>query len=111
MPDWQEFERQMQPARDLAATVKSTIDQNLENLEDIKAAVTIAKEVLRNAEHRMLDYEELIAAALASALGIEGIELGWHVCKHSPTKQCFYDAVLDHCCDSCLMCGQPDERK
>lgn len=36
--------------------------------------------------------------------------LGWY-CETSPTKTCQYDEENDPACDSCIYCGDPDERK
>lgn len=34
-----------------------------------------------------------------------------HNCSTSPTDYCAFDIDVDPCCDDCLFCGQPEERK
>ena len=39
------------------------------------------------------------------------ISFGYWECKDSPTDKCVYGFLYDHANDSCIYCGEPDERK
>jgi len=39
------------------------------------------------------------------------IQIGDWDCHESPIGVCFYNAQEDPCLDTCLVCGDPDERK
>ena len=49
---------------------------------------------------------------LRATLTVNNIELGqsWE-CPTSPTSHCIYNRDDDPCCDSCVCCGHPEERK
>lgn len=39
------------------------------------------------------------------------VKIGSWDCEQSPIGKCVYDIVEDEHCDSCVFCGEPDERK
>lgn len=39
------------------------------------------------------------------------IQIGDWYCDKSPFGICAYDLDEDSCCDECIYCGEPDERK
>jgi hypothetical protein len=39
------------------------------------------------------------------------IEIGYWDCPTSPIGVCFYNSHEDPCSDTCLVCGDPEERK
>lgn len=111
MPDWLELQDDLAPVRAKVAGAKAAIDAAKEARDQLEPEVIAARVVLRNLEHKQMDYAEKIAAILATTLGIDSVELGFHGCEHSPTGKCFYDALNDYCSDSCITCGSPSERK
>lgn len=110
LPEWQECEDQLAPIRAKAALAKPVIEKSTQRKKKLEEQVRDAEAALRHAIHALDDHEDEIASELALQLGIECVDLGDWECEHSPTGHCFY-AETDHCNDSCLMCGQPDERK
>ena len=42
---------------------------------------------------------------------VDDLDIGGHECKESVLGVCVYDAIEDPSWDSCLVCGQPNERK
>lgn len=105
------FQRAMAPARAQAAKVGVRIKENAGKVEKLKAAAEEAERLAREAQDEVDAWNSDISQELAEALGIDYVALGNYACKHSPTGKCFYDDDTDPGYDSCLMCGNPSERK
>ena len=111
LPDWQECEDQLAPIRLKAANAKCMIDASSKLRSAINEAIEVSQKTLRNLENRQMNLDGEVCVELARVLEIDSVELGSHKCHHSPTGKCFYNEDEDPCNDSCLVCGQPDERK
>ena len=46
----------------------------------------------------------------AYGLQLTRVSTNWS-CEESPIGVCFYDRAMDQFMDSCIICGDPDERK
>jgi len=65
------------------------------------------------ARGRYAEAERHLMETISKATGVDqwDLYLGSWKCTESPTGMCLYDQKSDPCCDQCLVCGDPDERK
>lgn len=74
-----------------------------------------ARASILNAEKELLRISFLILKKQSpeeySNLDPNNMIHGWWDCEESPTNKCIYNIENDPVRDSCLFCGEPDERK
>jgi hypothetical protein len=82
-----------------------------EMLESSRARVDVLRECLSESEDHLLDLERAIVLEAMPGHDEHDIEIGSWECPTSPLKVCAYDREADPCCDDCLFCHDPSERK
>ena len=95
-----------------------------ENILRLCGEINGSRRAAEKAEHAIREAENFLKTALEDYLrkhpskfgkekdvSASDLELGTWQCASSPTKFCVYNKTEDPCCDSCLFCGDPDERK
>ncbi len=82
-------------------------------LRSLKSVVDEAEEVTERAQSIESTARHQLRLAVAKVIGIDvwDVEIGGYACKDSPINLCIYNTKEDHCCDFCVICGDPDERK
>lgn len=82
-----------------------------ELVEAARTRVEVLKKVLVESEDALSAL--LVAMVLEERPGLvpEGVVIGSWDCPTSPVGVCAYDTSTDRCCDECLFCEEPSERR
>lgn len=94
---------------------KSTyrLDNALREARNNRAALNTVQQALKAAEKKSeLEAAEHIVNMMQLNVPASDLALGhgWE-CENSPTEHCIYIESQDSWHDSCIVCGQPSERK
>lgn len=81
--------------------------------EDLMKAYADATDELYSVSTKVYKAEYALREALAQQydLKAETLTLGHWECPDSPIKRCVYNQDVDPCCDDCIICHDPEERK
>ena len=81
----------------------------------VRIAYNAWKEAQRREEEAETTLLDALNAWAGRAFGRDTeasfLTIGVHECADSPIDRCVYDEEEDLCCDHCLVCGMPEERK
>lgn len=82
-------------------------------LEKLESELSTLKINLKNMERNINNYKtELVIKDKHFDKNSVSLEFSnfWE-CQTSPTGYCVYDRYSDYSCDSCIYCGEPNDRR
>lgn len=95
----------------VAEALSAEKGQMSKTIEELSAAMGTAYDSMAMADQEHSKAKNALCSALAKIHGVRRVDLGFWECPDSPRGMCYYDDFEDPCHDSCLVCGQPAERK
>jgi hypothetical protein len=94
-----------------AVSLPKSKHRRREMLMSARTRVHVLRECLSDAEGSLRDLERAIVLDAAPNHDEHDIQIGSWECPTSPLEVCAYDYEADPCCDDCLFCHNPNERK